>query len=358
MGLEGVIAQARATRRTSPARTETWLKLKCRQRQEFVIVRLHRPRRRRTARSAACCSATTTSGELQLRRQRRHRLERADRARPARAAGASSRSTSRRSTPRRVKPGRWSRRTAGGERWVKPSWSPRSRSPTGRPTATCATPCSRACAPTSRRSEITRERPARRPRRRRRPPAAGAARRRAGSDQGHQPRARHRPVDRPHQARPGALLRERRRADAAAPEGPAGVAGARARAASPASCSSRSTPRRSMPGLTRARPGALARPRGAARGRQRRGAGRGGADERRSSSTPGTRPRKRIDKPDRVVFDLDPGEGVTWAHVQEAALLMRALLEELGLQSWLKTSGGKGLHVVVPLAPQARTTTR
>jgi bifunctional non-homologous end joining protein LigD len=59
---------------------------------------------------------------------------------------------------------------------------------------------------------------------------------------------------------------------------------------------------------------------------------------------------KRIDQPDRVIFDLDPGEGVTWAHVQEAALLMRTMLSELGLQCWLKTSGGKGLHVVVPLA--------
>ncbi len=61
---------------------------------------------------------------------------------------------------------------------------------------------------------------------------------------------------------------------------------------------------------------------------------------------------KRIDQPDRVIFDLDPGEGVTWAHVQEAAVLTHTMLEELGLQSWLKTSGGKGLHVVVPLAPK------
>ena len=61
---------------------------------------------------------------------------------------------------------------------------------------------------------------------------------------------------------------------------------------------------------------------------------------------------KRIDNPDRVVFDLDPGEGVTWAHVQEAAVLTRGLLEQLGLAAWLKTSGGKGLHVVVPLAPK------
>jgi bifunctional non-homologous end joining protein LigD len=61
---------------------------------------------------------------------------------------------------------------------------------------------------------------------------------------------------------------------------------------------------------------------------------------------------RHIDKPDRIIFDLDPGEGVAWAHVQEGAVLMRALLSELGLQSWLKTSGGKGLHVVVPISPR------
>jgi bifunctional non-homologous end joining protein LigD len=60
-----------------------------------------------------------------------------------------------------------------------------------------------------------------------------------------------------------------------------------------------------------------------------------------------------IDQPDRMIFDLDPGEGVTWMHLQEAALLMRGLLTELHLESWLKTSGGKGLHVVVPLLPDA-----
>lgn len=62
--------------------------------------------------------------------------------------------------------------------------------------------------------------------------------------------------------------------------------------------------------------------------------------------------KTRIDKPDRMVFDLDPGGGVPWRHVQDAALLVRGLLQELGLQAWLKTSGGKGLHVVVPLAPK------
>ncbi|WP_459614117.1 DNA ligase D [Bordetella sp. 2513F-2] len=56
-----------------------------------------------------------------------------------------------------------------------------------------------------------------------------------------------------------------------------------------------------------------------------------------------------IDRPDRMTFDLDPGKGVGWKAVQQATLLVRALLEELGLASFAKTSGGKGMHVVVPL---------
>jgi bifunctional non-homologous end joining protein LigD len=61
---------------------------------------------------------------------------------------------------------------------------------------------------------------------------------------------------------------------------------------------------------------------------------------------------RRIGEPDRMVFDLDPGEGVPWQRVQEAAVLTHTLLTELGLKAWLKTSGGKGLHVVVPIAPK------
>ncbi|MBV6322612.1 DNA ligase D [Duganella violaceipulchra] len=57
------------------------------------------------------------------------------------------------------------------------------------------------------------------------------------------------------------------------------------------------------------------------------------------------------EKPNRMVFDLDPGKGVTWPQVQEAAQLMRAFLDQLGLPAFLKTSGGKGLHVVVPVRP-------
>jgi len=58
-----------------------------------------------------------------------------------------------------------------------------------------------------------------------------------------------------------------------------------------------------------------------------------------------------IAQPDRLTFDLDPGEGVAWPQVQEAAQLVHAMLDELKLTAFLKTSGGKGLHVVVPFQP-------
>jgi len=58
------------------------------------------------------------------------------------------------------------------------------------------------------------------------------------------------------------------------------------------------------------------------------------------------------ERPDRVIFDLDPGEGVAWQQVVEGAQLVHALLDELGLRCFLKSSGGKGLHVVVPLTPK------
>jgi len=60
---------------------------------------------------------------------------------------------------------------------------------------------------------------------------------------------------------------------------------------------------------------------------------------------------RSYEKPNRMIFDLDPGKGVDWPAVQEAAQLMRAFLDQLGLPAFLKTSGGKGLHVVVPVKP-------
>ncbi|MGS1080050.1 DNA ligase D [Pseudoxanthomonas beigongshangi] len=57
------------------------------------------------------------------------------------------------------------------------------------------------------------------------------------------------------------------------------------------------------------------------------------------------------ERADRVVFDLDPGADLPWAEIVAAARQMRGLLEDAGLQSFVRTSGGKGLHVVVPLNP-------
>ncbi|TWI04539.1 ATP-dependent DNA ligase LigD phosphoesterase module/ATP-dependent DNA ligase LigD polymerase module [Luteimonas cucumeris] len=58
-----------------------------------------------------------------------------------------------------------------------------------------------------------------------------------------------------------------------------------------------------------------------------------------------------LEHPDTLVFDLDPGPGVKWSAVIAAAREVRARLEEIGLQSFLRVSGGKGLHVVLPIRP-------
>jgi len=60
----------------------------------------------------------------------------------------------------------------------------------------------------------------------------------------------------------------------------------------------------------------------------------------------------KLTQPDRVVFDLDPAPDVPWSKVVDGARLVRGLLEEIGLRSFVKTSGGKGLHVVVPIVPE------
>lgn len=63
--------------------------------------------------------------------------------------------------------------------------------------------------------------------------------------------------------------------------------------------------------------------------------------------------KDRVDRPDRLVFDLDPGTGVKWEQLIEGAELLRRRLEEDGIVSFVKTSGVKGLHVVAPLVRRA-----
>ncbi len=59
----------------------------------------------------------------------------------------------------------------------------------------------------------------------------------------------------------------------------------------------------------------------------------------------------RIDRPDQLIFDFDPDDAVAWKTLVEAVTALRTLLTELALPAFVKTTGGKGLHVVVPLRP-------
>jgi bifunctional non-homologous end joining protein LigD len=61
---------------------------------------------------------------------------------------------------------------------------------------------------------------------------------------------------------------------------------------------------------------------------------------------------ENIERPNRIVWDLDPGPAVTWKQVVQAAGVVRDVLKTLGLKSWVKTTGGRGLHVVVPIAAE------
>jgi bifunctional non-homologous end joining protein LigD len=62
--------------------------------------------------------------------------------------------------------------------------------------------------------------------------------------------------------------------------------------------------------------------------------------------------RDNVERPDRLTIDLDPGTDVPWPRVVDAAFQTRDLLTDYGLESFVKTTGGKGLHVVVPISPR------
>ncbi len=61
---------------------------------------------------------------------------------------------------------------------------------------------------------------------------------------------------------------------------------------------------------------------------------------------------ERIDQPDRLIFDLDPDPSVSWSRLRDAAQTVGDRLRDLGLVPFVKSTGGKGLHLVVPLVPE------
>jgi bifunctional non-homologous end joining protein LigD len=58
-----------------------------------------------------------------------------------------------------------------------------------------------------------------------------------------------------------------------------------------------------------------------------------------------------LEHPDQIVMDLDPGEGITWQDLIDGAREVRGRLEKVGLNTFVKTTGGKGIHVVAPIKP-------
>jgi bifunctional non-homologous end joining protein LigD len=62
--------------------------------------------------------------------------------------------------------------------------------------------------------------------------------------------------------------------------------------------------------------------------------------------------RPHLERPDRIVMDFDPDETLPWSELADAATVLRKLLDTVGLRGFPKTTGGKGLHVVLPIAPE------
>ena len=263
MQLEGIIVKRPDAPYVS-ARSETWLKLKCSLRQEFVVcgftdranaaaevgsllLGYHEGKVLKYAGNVGTGWNARTGHDLFAR------LKKLEVDAPLFDAAT-------------IQPGRWSRRTAGGERWVKPElvaevafreWTPdghvRHAVYQGLRLDKTARSVTREVA-----ADVAAA------------PAAGDIPRAAAPStverQSQQPGSRHRPGERPHQARPRALLRERRRAHPAASRRPAGLAGARARRHHRRAVLPEAS-RDAHARAARARHGALAEPRGAARGR-------------------------------------------------------------------------------------------
>ncbi len=344
MNLEGLIAK-RGDAGYASGRTESWLKLKCRQRQEFVvcgytdrsdgspqigslILGVHDAKG-----GLVSVGSVGTGWNAEEARTLKAKLSGLETARAPFAAGA-------------AKPGRWSRRVAGSERWVEPrlvaevefaDWSPDAQIRHATYVALRTDKPAKA---------ITRERPT---------ALTGATSTRSAAsrpDSGIKVTHGDRVIDistgltkldlvryyesvadwiLPHlKARPCSLVR-----------GPTGVAG-------PVFFQKHGD-RIGIPGIHELDP-SLWPGHDALLEIHNRKALAGAAQMNVIEFHTWNSRVRTIDRPDRMVFDLDPGDGTSWQHVQEAATLVQGLLSELGLRAWLKTSGGKGLHVVVPIA--------
>jgi bifunctional non-homologous end joining protein LigD len=338
LGMEGIIVKQEDAPYAC-ARSDTWLKLKCSQRQEFVVVGF-------TDRAGASgevgglllayhedgclryAGSVGTGWDAKTGRELHQRLRRIEVDEPALDAAT-------------IKPGRWSRRPAGTQRWVRPRLVAEVAFSEWTPDGHVRHPTFRGLRDDKPVSAITREAAVALP--------AATTPRRAGSVRVSNPE---RVIDAstgftkvdlvryyesvaawmvPHLAgRPVSLVR--------APEGLAGELFFHKHAST------------KMPGLQELG-GNLWPGHGDLLGIDTPAALVAAAQMNTIELHTWNSTTADIDHPDRVIFDLDPGAGVTWAQVQEAAILTRAMLVELSLASWVKTSGGKGLHVVVPLAP-------
>ena len=343
IGLEGVILK-RADAPYTSTRTETWLKLKCQQRQEFVVIGFtdrsgasnevgglllgyHEDGELRYGGSVGTGWGSSTGRELH------QQLVKLEVDKPA-------------VNPTLIKPGRWSKRTAGSERWVKPTMVVEVAFAEWTPDGHVRHPTFRGVRSDKPAKEITQERSMTPD-----APAAGSKTApRATSvkvtnpDRVIDPSTAFKKVElvRYYESIAEWMLPHLKNRPVALVRAPTGITG---------ELFFQKHPETKMPGMTELDP-ALWPGHSALLAVNSAASLVAAAQMNTVEFHTWNSTVKHINEPDRVIFDLDPGEGVTWQHLQEAAVLMQALLTELGLVSWLKTSGGKGLHVVVPLKPK------
>ena len=340
IGLEGILLK-RADSPYTSARSETWLKLKCQQRQEFVVIGFtdrsgahnevgglllgyHKGNKLRYGGSVGTGWSTRTGQELHAQ------LVELEVDQPAVDPGT-------------VKPGRWSKRSAGIERWVKPEMVVEVAFAEWTPDGHVRHPTFRGVRSDKPGRKITRERPK----------TPGTANMPASKPISVKVTHPERVIDpttgltkvelvRYYESIADWMLPHLKDRPISLVRAPTGITG---------ELFFQKHPETKMPGMTELDP-ALWPGHSALLAVNSADSLVAAAQMNTVEFHTWNSTATRINLPDRVIFDLDPGEGTTWAHIQEAALLMRSMLQELGLESWLKTSGGKGLHVVVPLAPK------